>query len=67
MECNTSIALNLKYPNMFAALLLIVRPWDTKTISELTKVNMQIINSEGDDKSYAGIANRDLIVTQVKS
>jgi len=69
MRCNASIALNLKYPNMFAASLLVAGEWDSNAMSELTKANMWIINSEGDDKSYSGmnadIANIELLGAKI--
>lgn len=55
MGCKASIALNLKYPDMFAASLLVAGQWDPKAMSALNKANMWIINSEGDEKSYPGM------------
>ncbi|MBP2642950.1 MAG: hypothetical protein H6Q67_837 [Firmicutes bacterium] len=55
MGCMASIALNIKYPDMFAASLLVAGQWDPQAMSELNKANMWIVVSEGDEKSYSGM------------
>jgi predicted peptidase len=55
MGCMSSIALLIKYPDMFAAALLVAGQWDAMKMSVLTKTNMWIIVSEGDRKAFPGM------------
>lgn len=55
MGCMSSIALNIKYPDLFAASLLVAGQWDPTVVSPLAKDKLWIIVSEGDDKAYPGM------------
>ena len=55
MGCMASIALNIKYPNLFAASFLVAGQWDAEKSSVLTKNKLWIIVSEGDLKAFPGM------------
>ena len=55
MGSEACIALNLKYPDMFAASLLVAGQWDPVQIASLSKANLWFVASEGDDQTYAGV------------
>jgi predicted peptidase len=50
--CNASIAMNIKYPDVFAASLLIAGHWDPAAMSVLTRNNMWLVVSEGDEREF---------------
>lgn len=50
-----SIAMDIKYPDMFAASLLVACQWDPTKIAPMAKDNLWIIVSEGDNKAYPGM------------
>lgn len=52
MGCMSSIYLNTKYPDMFAASLLVAGQWDTSQLADMSNDNLWIIVSEGDSKAY---------------
>lgn len=52
MGCMSSIYLNTKYPDMFAASLLVAGQWDISQIAGMSNDNLWIIVSEGDSKAY---------------
>ncbi len=51
----TSIAMDIKYPDMFAASLLVACQWDATKVTPMAKDNLWIIVSEGDNKAYPGM------------
>ena len=55
MGCMTSIALNIKYPDLFAASLLVAGQWDPAKVPVIAKDNLWIIVSEGDLKAFPGM------------
>ena len=55
MGCMSSIALNLKYPDLFAASLLVAGQWDPAKVPLMAKDNLWIIVSEGDLKAFPGM------------
>jgi len=55
MGCMSSIALNLKYPDLFAASLLVAGQWDPAKVPVMAKDNLWIIVSEGDLKAFPGM------------
>jgi len=55
MGCMSSIALNIKYPDLFAASLLVAGQWDPTVVSPLAKDKLWIIVSEGDVKAFPGM------------
>ena len=55
MGCMTSIALNIKYPDLFAASFLVAGQWDAAKVSPLAKDKLWIIVSEGDTKAFPGM------------
>nr|OZC17080.1 putative esterase [Sporomusa silvacetica DSM 10669] len=55
MGCMSSIALNIKYPNLFAASLLVAGQWDPTVVAPLVKDKLWIIVSEGDVKAFPGM------------
>lgn len=52
MGCMSSIYLNIKYPDMFAASLLVAGQWDISQLAGMSNDNLWIIVSEGDSKAY---------------
>lgn len=53
--CMTSIALNLKYPDLFAASLLVAGQWDPAAVAPLADKNIFAIVSQDDAKAYPGM------------
>ncbi|TGE34981.1 hypothetical protein E4K67_27755 [Desulfosporosinus fructosivorans] len=51
----TSIAMDIKYPDMFAASLLVACQWDPTKVTPMAKDNLWIIVSEGDSKASPGM------------
>jgi predicted peptidase len=51
----TSIAMDIKYPDMFAASLLVACQWNATKVTPMAKDNLWIIVSEGDNKAYPGM------------
>jgi len=55
MGCMTSMALLIKYPDMFAAAMLVAGQWDAGKVSPMANQKMWIIVSEGDQKAFPGM------------
>lgn len=55
MGCMMSIAMNIKYPDLFAASFLVAGQWDAEKTSVLYKHKMWIIVSEGDLRAFPGM------------
>jgi predicted peptidase len=55
MGCMASIEMLIKYPDLFAAALLVAGQWDATKMSVLTEANMWIVVSEGDRKAFPGM------------
>jgi predicted peptidase len=55
MGCMSSIALLIKYPNMFAGAMLVAGQWDPTKVAPMAKDNLWIIVSQGDVKAYPGM------------
>lgn len=53
--CMTSIALNIKYPDLFAASLLVAGQWDSAQVAPLSRKKIWIVVSQDDDKAYPGM------------
>ena len=51
----SSIALNIKYPDLFAASYLVACQWDAQLMSSMYNKNMWIVVSQGDLKAYPGM------------
>jgi predicted peptidase len=51
----TSIAMDIKYPDMFAASLLVACQWDASKVAPMAKKPLWIIVSEGDTKAKPGM------------
>ena len=49
-----TIAMNIKYPDLFAASLLVACQWDASLVAPLTKDKLWIVVSDGDLKAYPG-------------
>jgi predicted peptidase len=49
-----SIAMNIKYPGLFAASLIVAGQWDPALVRPLAKDKLWIIVSQGDLKAYPG-------------
>lgn len=52
--CMMSIAMNIKYPDLFAASFLVAGQWDPALVKPLAKAKLWIVVSEGDLKAYPG-------------
>ena len=50
----TSIAIDIKYPDLFAASWLVACQWDTSVVAPMADKPLWIIVSEGDAKAYPG-------------
>ncbi len=50
-----SLALNIKYPELFAASFLVAGQWDARATSVLKNKKMWIVVSEGDFKAFPGM------------
>lgn len=55
MGCMSSIVLNVRYPNLFAASYLVAGQWNERQIQGLEKQNLWMINSMGDAKAFPGM------------
>lgn len=55
MGCMSSIVLNFKYPDLFAASYLVAGQWDPSVTAPLAKDNLWILVSEGDAKAFPGM------------
>lgn len=53
--CMTSIALNIKYPGLFAASLLVAGQWDPAVVAPLADHKIFAVVSQDDDKAYPGM------------
>lgn len=60
----TSIAMNIKYPDLFAASYLVACQWEPTLTAVMTKKPMWIVVSEGDTKAKPGM---DAITTVLKN
>jgi predicted peptidase len=49
-----SIAMNIKYPNLFAASFIVAGQWDATKVTPLAKDKLWIVVSQGDLKAYPG-------------
>jgi predicted peptidase len=63
MGCMLSIAISIKYPDLFAASLLVAGQWDAQAMSVLADKKMWIIVSEGDTRAFPGM-NASLAVME---
>ena len=52
--CMMSIAMNIKYPDFFAASFLVAGQWDPALVEPLAKKKIWILVSQDDDKAYPG-------------
>lgn len=50
----TTIAMDIKYPDMFAASFLVACQWDAAKVAPMANKNLWIVVSEGDTKAYPG-------------
>jgi len=55
MGCMTSCELNIRYPELFAASLLVAGQWDPEKMGKLYKKNFWICISENDEKAFPGM------------
>ncbi len=55
MGCMSSIVLNVRYPDLFAASYLVAGQWDERQIQGLEKQKLWMINSMGDAKAFPGM------------
>jgi len=55
MGCMTSIALNIKYPNLFAASFLVAGQWDASKVFPMVDDKLWIVVSQGDERAYPGM------------
>lgn len=55
MGCMLSIAVGIKYPDLFAAYMLVAGQWDAQAMSVLADKKMWIIVSEGDTRAFPGM------------
>ncbi len=53
--CMMSIAMNIKYPDFFAASFLVAGQWNANLVAPLAKKELWIVVSEGDEKAYPGM------------
>jgi predicted peptidase/TPR repeat protein len=51
----TSISLNIKYPDLFAASFLVACQWDPNLVEPMAKKALWIVVSEGDTKAHPGM------------
>lgn len=54
--CMTSIALNIKYPDLFAATFLVAGQWDVTKVPPMAKNKFWIIVSQDDGKAWPGMS-----------
>jgi len=55
MGCMASIEMLIRYPDMFAAALLVAGQWDATRMSSLTEANLWVIVAEGDRRAFPGM------------
>jgi len=55
MGCMSSCELNIRYPELFAASLLVAGQWDPQRMAALTGKNLWILVSQGDAKAFPGM------------
>ncbi len=55
LGCMSTIALNLKYPDFFAASYLVAGQWDATKTAALAKAKLWIVVSQGDLQAYPGM------------
>ena len=55
MGCMTSCELNVRYPDLFAASLLVAGQWNPETMASLYRKNFWILVSEHDVKAFPGM------------
>jgi predicted peptidase len=55
MGCMASIEMLIRFPNLFAAALLVAGQWEAQKMAVLTKANMWAIVAEGDRKAFPGM------------
>lgn len=53
--CMMSIAMDIKYPELFAASFLVAGQWDPAKVAPLAKDKLWIVVSEGDLKAFPGM------------
>lgn len=53
--CMTNIAISDKYPDLFAAQLLVAGQWNVEEMSAMKDKNLWIVVCEGDAKAYPGM------------
>lgn len=53
--CMSTIAISDKYPDLYAAQLLVAGQWDAKEMSAMVDDNLWIVVCEGDTKAYPGM------------
>ncbi len=53
--CMMSIALDIKYPDLFAASMLVAGQWDASLVKPLAKQKIWILVAEGDTKAFPGM------------
>lgn len=53
--CMMSIAMDIKYPDLFAASLLVAGQWDAMKVAPMAKQKLWIVVSEGDLKAFPGM------------
>lgn len=54
--CMTAIALNLRYPDLFAASLLVAGQWDPAAVAPLARARIFAIVSQDDAMAYPGMS-----------
>jgi predicted peptidase len=52
--CMMAIAMNIKYPELFAASFLVAGQWDPALVKPLASKNLWILVSQDDDKAWPG-------------
>jgi predicted peptidase len=55
MGCMTSIAMNIKYPDLFAASFLVAGQWDASLVAPMADKPLWIVVCEGDTKASPGM------------
>jgi predicted peptidase len=55
MGCMTSIAMDIKYPDLFAASFLVAGQWDASLVAPFANKPLWIVVSEGDAKASPGM------------
>lgn len=55
--CMASIVLNLKYPQLFAATLLVAGQWDPDVVANMAHKKLWIIVSQDDGKAWPGMSS----------